>query len=113
MALRSPADTRTGPPVQGRTDPGRMDTRWGAPDVEWDPGVMMGTTWVVYRVTLRGKDRAVSAVCEQAEWDALQLAQPGCHTLVRSGIPSEPEAERLARGPEAATWPWARRSRLP
>jgi hypothetical protein len=28
----------------------------------------------------------------------MQLAQPGVHTLVRAGIPSEGEAERLARG---------------
>ena len=35
---------------------------------------------------------------EQAEWDAMESAQPGYHTLVRSGITNEGEAERLARG---------------
>ena len=53
--------------------------------------------WVVYRMTVPGKP-AVNAVCEQAEWDALELADPGQHTLIRAGIASEPEAERLARG---------------
>lgn len=59
-------------------------------------------SWVVYRVTVRGKKGAVNAVCEQAEWDALELAQPGCHTLVQAGIASETEAERLARGGAAS-----------
>ena len=55
-------------------------------------------TWVVYRMTLRGKPAGVNAVCEQAEWDALELSRPGYHTLVRAGIRNEGEAERLARG---------------
>ena len=54
--------------------------------------------WVVYLMPIRGKVEAVRAVCEQAEWDAMQLAQPGQHTLVRAGIPNEGEAEMLARG---------------
>ena len=37
-------------------------------------------------------------VCEQGEWDALELAQPGKHKLIRTSIASEGEAERLARG---------------
>ena len=53
--------------------------------------------WVVYRMTVPGKP-AVNAVCEQAEWDAMELAHPGRHTLVRSGITNEAEAEKLARG---------------
>jgi hypothetical protein len=53
--------------------------------------------WVVYQMTLRGKQDGGKAVCEQVEWDAMELAQPGYHTLIQSGITSEGEAERLAR----------------
>ena len=54
--------------------------------------------WVVYRLRTDGKTPGVNAVCEQSEWEAMERAQPGQHTLVRSGIASEAEAERLARG---------------
>ena len=54
--------------------------------------------WVVYQMTVHGKQSTALAVCEQAEWDAMESAQPGYHTLVRSGITNEGEAERLARG---------------
>jgi len=53
--------------------------------------------WVVYRMTLHGKPSGMSAVCMQAEWEAMERAQPGYHTLVRAGITNEGEAERLAR----------------
>ena len=39
----------------------------------------------------------MTAVCEQGEWEAMELAQPGHHTLVRASITNEGEAERLAR----------------
>ena len=55
-------------------------------------------TWVVYRTTLRGSQNTVNAVCEQREWDAMEAAQPGQHVLIRAGIATEAEAERLARG---------------
>ena len=55
-------------------------------------------TWVVYSQPVHGQEEAVSAVCEQGEWDALEVTQPGRRTLVQSGITSEAEAERLARG---------------
>jgi hypothetical protein len=67
-------------------------------------------SWVVYRVTLHGKPGGLNAVCEQGEWDAMELSKPGYHTLIRGGISTEGEAERLARGPEAAPAPKARRS---
>jgi hypothetical protein len=54
--------------------------------------------WVVYRMTLHGKAEQVNAVCEQAEWDAMEAQRPGHHTLVRAGIANEAEAEKLARG---------------
>jgi hypothetical protein len=53
--------------------------------------------WVVYVLNLRNKAGGRNAVCEQCEWDALERAHPGHHTLVRAGIPTEGEAERLAR----------------
>jgi hypothetical protein len=56
------------------------------------------STWVVYKMTVRGTPDSRNAVCEQGEWDALELAQPGLHQLIRAGIASEGEAERLARG---------------
>jgi hypothetical protein len=54
--------------------------------------------WVVYKMTLHNKPEGMNAVCEQGEWDAMELAQPGHYKLVRAGITSEAEAERLARG---------------
>ena len=54
--------------------------------------------WVVYTMDRLGKTPGVNVVCEQTEWDAVELAHPGRHVLVRSGITSVAEAERLARG---------------
>ena len=59
-------------------------------------------SWVVYQMALRGKPGTVNAVCEQAEWDAMEQAAPGHHTLLRAGIATEGEAERLARAESAA-----------
>ena len=55
-------------------------------------------SWVVYKMTIHKKPEGMNAVCEQSEWDAMERARPGYHTLVRSGITNEAEAERLARG---------------
>ena len=55
-------------------------------------------SWVVYKMALQGREAGMNAVCEQGEWEAMEIAQPGHHTLVRDGIPSESEAEKLARG---------------
>jgi hypothetical protein len=38
---------------------------------------------VVYLRTLHKSEQRVNAVCEQSQWDAMELAQPGCQTLVR------------------------------
>ena len=56
--------------------------------------------WAVYRRVWKfhHTDVLTAAVCEQGEWDAMQKAQPGVHTLVRGRIGSEEEAEKLARG---------------
>ena len=55
-------------------------------------------SWVVYRRTIHGKLVGVNAVCEQSEWDEMELERPGYHTLLQGGITNEGEAERLARG---------------
>ena len=54
--------------------------------------------WVVYQIILDKKPEAMNVVCEQGEWDAMELARPGHYKLVRAGIATEAEAERLARG---------------
>jgi hypothetical protein len=54
------------------------------------------SAWVVYKMKQAGP-AGPNAVCEQAEWEEMERANPGYHTLIRSGIASEPEAERLAR----------------
>ena len=53
--------------------------------------------WVVYRMTIHGKPSGMIAVCQQSEWEAMESAQPGYHTLIQAGITNEGEAERLAR----------------
>ncbi|MBP3955862.1 hypothetical protein J8F10_11255 [Gemmata sp. G18] len=55
-------------------------------------------SWVVYRMTLHGNTFAGNVVCEQREWDALDAARPGFHTLLHTGLKTEQEAEKLARG---------------
>ena len=54
-------------------------------------------TWVVYQMTIHKRADRLTAVCEQSEWDAMELGRPGYHVLVREGIPTEVEAELLAR----------------
>jgi len=56
--------------------------------------------WAVYQRswTFQRKQVVSTAVCEQTEWDALEKAEPGVHTLVRGRIRTEKEAEELARG---------------
>jgi hypothetical protein len=55
-------------------------------------------TWVVYQMPVKGIPDGVRGICQQWEWDALELAKPGVNTLIRAGIENEGEAERLARG---------------
>jgi len=54
-------------------------------------------SWVVYLMTLQGKKTGANAVCQQSEWEALELARPGYHKLIHSGIASEAQAEAIAR----------------
>jgi hypothetical protein len=54
--------------------------------------------WVVYTVTDLKLGGGMKVVCEQGEWDEMERARPGRHSLVREGIMCESEAEKLARG---------------
>jgi hypothetical protein len=62
-------------------------------------------TWVVYTVPTNDPAAAPKAVCTAAEWAALERDRPGVYALVRADIPTEPEAERLARGAAGADEP--------
>jgi hypothetical protein len=55
------------------------------------------TAWVVYRMCGIGMTVGRNAVCTQPEWDAMELARPGRHVLIRGQIDNEGVAERLAR----------------
>jgi hypothetical protein len=59
-------------------------------------------SWVVYSMPVKGSREGMRGICEQAEWDAMELAEPGAKTLIQSGITNEGEAERLARGASGA-----------
>lgn len=61
-------------------------------------------TWVVYLMNGK-KTIGMKAVCEQSEWNAMELAHPGILHLVRDGIATESEAELLARGDSGAGKP--------
>jgi hypothetical protein len=67
------------------------------------PGIT--ESWVVYRKSIHKKASAIFAVCEQVEWDAMERASPGHHTLIRAGIANEGEAERFARSGPSSTPP--------
>ena len=54
--------------------------------------------WVVYQSAVKGQPTGPNAVCDQDEWDAMEKLTPGINRLIRAGISSEGEAERLARG---------------
>ena len=56
------------------------------------------TAWVVYQAAVKGMEHGPRAVCDQAEWDAMEAATPGVNRLIRGGITNEAEAEKLARG---------------
>ena len=70
---------------------------------------MMKLLWVVYKMAVRGNPDGMNAVCEQGEWDAMELAKPGQHQLIQRNIANEGEAEKLARGTSGD--PVKRRSR--
>ena len=61
--------------------------------------------WVVYSMPVKGSAERARGICEQWEWDAMELARPGVNTLIQGGIAHEGEAERLARGSSGETPP--------
>jgi hypothetical protein len=61
--------------------------------------------WVVYKMTMPKNVLGGNVVCEQREWEVLDAARPGYHTLLYSGLKTEQEAEKLARGTAGATPP--------
>jgi hypothetical protein len=61
-------------------------------------------TWVVYQMRINGNAVGGNVVCEQREWDAIESARPGYHTLLHAGIRTEQEAEKLARGTAGDTF---------
>jgi len=72
----------------------------------------MPQSWVVYKMTVNGREPGPNAVCTQAEWDEMQRLSPGRHALIRSGVVNEGEAERLARESPGGTEPARLKSRL-
>jgi hypothetical protein len=54
--------------------------------------------WVVYLRPLKAGQDPVRAICSQAEWEAMDRANPGHLTLLHGNLPNEGAAERLARG---------------
>jgi hypothetical protein len=66
-------------------------------------------SWVVYSKPLHHKD-PVKVVCEQTEWEAIELRRPGENTLIQAGFASEGAAEKAARGePALAPKVWGKR----
>jgi hypothetical protein len=41
------------------------------------------TAWVVYQAAVKGMEHGPNAVCDQAEWDAMEAAAPGIKRLAR------------------------------
>jgi hypothetical protein len=56
-------------------------------------------------MTIPYKPDGMPAVCEQSEWERMELAKPGFHKLIQGGVPSEREAEQLARATSGDTRP--------
>jgi hypothetical protein len=54
--------------------------------------------WAVYKKFTKKVPEGMNAVCEQEEWNAMELAKPGQQQLIQGGIANEAMAERLARG---------------
>jgi hypothetical protein len=65
--------------------------------------------WVVYRMTLHGNAVGGNVVCEQREWELIEAQRPGYHTLLHTGLKTEQEAEKLARGTAGETPPRAKK----
>lgn len=53
--------------------------------------------WVIYGMSPMQTPMAGIAVCQQREWEKMEQARPGFHRLIQGDIPTEAEAEKLAR----------------
>lgn len=60
-------------------------------------------SWVVFQISLKKHPMGGIAICGQEEWNAMESACPGYHTLIKQGIRSEVEAERFARSQPGVT----------
>ena len=64
-------------------------------------------------MTIHGKAQQVNAVCEQDEWDEMEARRPGYHTLLHTGLKTEQEAEKLARGTAGESKPRGHKKQVP
>jgi hypothetical protein len=53
--------------------------------------------WVVYESHFHVRGRRLAVVCEQTEWDVMPPGIRDHYFLVKEGIATESEAERVAR----------------
>jgi hypothetical protein len=61
--------------------------------------------WVVYKMFVTAKKAGANAVCEQRVWEAMDADTRSQHILIRAGVASEAEAERIARESPGGTAP--------
>jgi hypothetical protein len=54
-------------------------------------------SWVVYE-SVDGPRSGMKSICDEDEWESLATAKTGAVKLIKKGISSESEAEKLARG---------------
>jgi hypothetical protein len=68
--------------------------------------------WAVYLKPMKAGQEPVRAVCTQAEWEALDRADPGVYTLIQGNLTNEGQAERLARGRSGEVLPRGAKGRI-
>jgi len=54
-------------------------------------------SWVVYE-SVDGPRSGMKSVCEDSEWETIATSKSTAVKLIKKGIQSESEAEKLARG---------------
>ena len=69
--------------------------------------------WVVYKMTMPKNTIGGNVVCEPREWDLIEAQRPGFHTLLHTGLKTEQEAEKLARGTAGETPPRGSKTKVP
>jgi hypothetical protein len=58
-------------------------------------------SWVIYQTVSKNVAGGPHRVCEQSEWNEMEMLTPGRLCLIQSSIASEAVATRLARGSHA------------